>query len=85
MQDKKLILIGLCISLILISGCDTRIPDGFVFESNTFRSCIMTCDSGYYWNGNGSCIYNGVHNFENDTCYFEVTQIDKGNITAYYD
>ena len=56
-----------------------------IFESYTTQSCIITCDSGYYWDGNGTCIYNGTHNFEYDNCIVEVTQIDRGNITEYFD
>ena len=88
-MDKKLILIGLCVCLILLSGChkvDLRVPDGFIFESYTTQSCIITCDSGFYWDGNGTCIYNGTYDMpEEDNCVVEVTQIDRGNITEYFE
>ncbi len=84
-MDKKLILIGLCIFVMFISGCDNRIPDGFIIESHTTQSCIITCDSGFYWDGNGTCIYNETYNLQNDNCTVEVTQVDKGNITEYFE
>ena len=83
-MNKKIILIGLSICLILINGCH-QVPDGFIIKSNTTQSCIITCDSGYYWDGNGTCIYNGTYHFEDDNCIVEVTQIDKGSIIEYFE
>jgi len=83
-MDK--ICIGIIIlGLLLVSGCNNRVPDGFIIESNTTQSCIITCGSGYYSDGNGTCLYNGTHDFENDNCTVEVTQIDRGNITEYFE
>ena len=76
-------IIGMCI-LILLVGC-SQVPSGFIIERNITQSCKIRCDSGYFWDGNGTCIYNGTHDFEIDNCTVSVTEIEKGNIGEYYD
>jgi len=60
-------------------GCN-QVSDIFIISRNISQTCVIECESGYVWDGNGTCFYNGTHHFETDNCIVKVTETEKGMI-----